>query len=89
VKYIVTLFTPDPHAPAWNAAQSDATRTLSGAERVADTMLEPHARAETSYSARANRGAYVNIETAAGRVVRTIEAPVRIVPSVGDLGWTP
>ena len=76
--------------------------TLESAKAWAAAMLEPYRTSETDYSARRNWPAEVEVRVVrpalppphhhtqrVGAVVARIQAEVDIVPSVGELGWTP
>lgn len=95
--YRVTLFKPHTHERCCLAVDSHVVGTLPAARLVASAMLKPLARRETNYSSRVTRAPYVQITTCpfgtksplGGSQVESVEAPLMIVPSVGDLGWTP
>lgn len=87
--YCVELYTPLQSERGWALVDRRAVGTKRAADLCADALLRPHTRTETAYSARVTRGAFVQIETRDGRPVRGVDAPIHIVPSVGDLGVTP
>lgn len=95
--YRVTVYKPQPRDRGYVAIDSEVTSCRWSARRAAARLLRPFARAETNYSSRVTRGAFAEVHSVPfganspfqGPRVETIEASVTIVPSVGDLGWTP
>jgi hypothetical protein len=96
--YRVTLYTPDQYERCYNATTTQIVGTRRAAELAAKSILAPYASSETVYSARVTRKPYVTVEATfkIGRDLRAsigkvaeYEPAVHIVPSVGDLGWTP
>lgn len=90
--YKVTLWTPLKHEPGWeNIGLTHIVGTEKAAKALASNWLAPYKRYETWYSRR-NRTAFVELKKVVkGAVVEkfTIEPVTVIVPSVGELGWTP
>lgn len=76
--------------PHFEPACAVRRRTLHAAERAAEKLLARH-EVETTrgcYHRDVARGAFADIE-ARGVLVQRVTAPVRIAPSVGELGVTP
>ena len=101
-RYRVVLNVPTRHG-YWTPTDVGSRRTVEKALRLAERVLAGHAREETRYHS-PFRGFDCTIYDAKGPkmpngrgiLVRLTdeqsertEAPVRIVPSVGELGWTP
>lgn len=95
--YRVTVYKPARGERYFYPADSRVVGNLKVAKLVAREALKPYAAQETTYSARVTRRPYVQIHKVpfganhpfGGGKVATVEAPVTIVPSVGDLGYTP
>ena len=85
----VTLFTYSwPNS--FEAKRTVQCRTRFGAMMTAKAILRPH-EVETTKYCRARdtaKGAYCVVQSG-GRKCTFVDAPVRIVPSVSELGWTP
>jgi hypothetical protein len=96
--YEVALYEPNPYERCHEATRRFTVGSLRAAELAAESILKPHKRYETDYSARTTRYPWVDI-TALTKVrgtrlthhkqATTIEPELHYVPSVGDLGWTP
>lgn len=100
--YRVTLYAPDPYEPGWKFQRSWLVGTERAAELSALAALGTVFDSKHGY--RVNRRAFCAVgptvaETPGFRIAganrRTdghlydIDQPVIIVPSVGELGWTP
>ncbi len=97
--YRITLYTPDPHQPCYNAVRREIVGTPRAADlRAAEWLPPAH---ETDYSARVTRHPFVRVQPvrrfrsaamarAELRAVgphRNIETPIVYVPSIGERGY--
>ena len=89
--YRYQLYTPDPYEPCWNATGPVyLDGSLENVKRHVARMLPKEYDSE--YGARRGRRAYVRLEKRNGSQWEwhcTFDNEVVIVPSVGELGWTP
>lgn len=86
-RYTVVLYRPEwPHNYEVVATYRCGA-SLAAAVRTAESLTAPHAVDRTAFGSR-DRTWHADL-IRDGRYVDTCESPVRIVPSVGDLGWTP
>lgn len=99
--YRVTLWEPDPYAPGYNLVRS----WIEGSKNVANIVVrdELGTAFESAYGTRVNRRPFAEItpvrrykgpsmvrfELRACGPTETVEQPFIIVPSVGELGYTP
>lgn len=98
--YRVTLYTPDPYAAACNAAGSWIVGTPRAAELTSLEVLGE--TTESEYGFKVNRRPFCTVQSVVrfrngimphkeyretDRYKRTIDQPVEIVSSVGDLGY--
>lgn len=86
--YLVEFWTPSKTERCWNLTRVERRRTFARAIARGEAMLAKHRSQETDYSARLTRLPGVSIRRN-GKEVAFVECPIDIVPSVGDLGWTP
>lgn len=96
--YRVTMFKPARNERFHTAVESHVVGSLKVARMRAKSLLKPHRRFETTYSARTNTrypfcrislvpyGAKCPFE---GKRIESLEPELTYVPSVGDLGVTP
>lgn len=90
--YRYQLYTPSKYAPC-SEPTGPVYRdgSLANVKRHALCMLG--VAYETDYSARVTRRPYVSVQwrgkDGQWHGAGDVEQPVRYVPSVGDLGWTP
>lgn len=86
----IWIFTHDPAEGCFTASRKLRARTPAGATLFARAALASHEVVTTRgcYHRDVGRGAYAALLRGA-RKATIIEAPVRIVPSVGELGVTP
>lgn len=61
--------------------------SLAAALRIAESSLAPHAVERTAHGSR--EPMWFADLLCDGKVIDTCEPDIRIVPSVGELGWTP
>jgi hypothetical protein len=96
--YRVTVFKPARNERHLVASDSHVVGSLRAARLAARALLKPHARRETTYSARTNtRFPHVSICSVPfgakcafqGKQIESVEPELTYVPSVGDLGYTP
>jgi hypothetical protein len=85
--YRVELWIPDPFANGWTLTRSERRRTLVGASSRAAELVAKHPITRTRYIG-PSRSRFVSIKRD-GREVASAEPREFIVPSVGELGWTP
>jgi hypothetical protein len=97
--YRVTTYTPNPYEPCHEATDSRLVGTRRAAELAAKSILRPHARYETDYSARTTRYPYCTVRPVAkvymgpdqgnlnlvGSEIDRIEPTLTYVRSVGDM----
>ena len=74
----------------YHAARTYRARTPGGALLAAKVLLarDPVITTRARYHEDVNRGPFARVVRGA-RKAATIEAPVFVVPSVGEQGWTP
>lgn len=101
--YRCTLWLPSPERRGLDRQPGAVVvGTLAAAEAYAARTLEPYRTSETRYTAGRAWPAEVEVRVVrpalptphhhtqrVGAVVARIQAEVDIVPSVGELGWTP
>lgn len=99
--YRVSYWEPDPYAPGYNLVRSWIEGSRKTASVSIGDVLPPVF--ESSYGSRVNRRPFVQLspvrrfrswnmakaELRECGPTETIEQPVIIVPSVGELGYTP
>ena len=102
-RYRLVLNVPDPREGCWRPVEIGAFRTIESALRRSARVLAKHVHEVTRHRCSSDRWSYTcslydaKAPTRDGRGVmvrraaddRRLEAPERIVPSVGELGWTP
>ena len=78
-----------PHT--WEVTETRRVGTLRAAELCAESMLRPHRVVTTQYNVGRDMGRapFCRIAPMGKRGERDIEPECVIVPSVGELGWTP
>lgn len=91
--YRVMLFVPNPKEGGWSLARETIVGTVRAAELQSQSWLIPEF--ESDYGARVRRFPFVSVYKKRDGLpsktdkVASFETPIHIVPSVGDLGWTP
>jgi hypothetical protein len=86
--YEVALYEPNPYERCHEVTRRFTVGSLRAAELAAESLLKPHARYETHYTAQRNRHPWVWIAVqGAERPLKTVDPSLTIVPSVGELGY--
>ncbi len=62
--YQITFYTPNPYDRCHDATRQHIVGSLPAARKLAASLLKPHARFETTYSAQTTRAPYVEITKA-------------------------
>jgi hypothetical protein len=87
----VKLYTANRYEPSHDLTDTRVVGTVRAAELCAEALLAPH-RVHTTrdcYHRDVGRAAYVTVTDRDGIIRHMADAPVTIVPSVGELGYTP
>lgn len=90
--YEVVLFESDPYERGHRGTETRKVGSLRAAELLSESLLRsrPVVTTDGCYHRDVARGAWCGtFAPGKHRPVQTIDAPVHIVPSVGDLGWSP
>jgi hypothetical protein len=87
--YEVALYEPNPYERCHEVTRRFTVGSLRAAELAAESLLKPHTRYETDYSARVNRHPYVTSQPKGSewQARVTYEPELHYVPSVGELGY--
>lgn len=89
--YRVTIFRPSQYERGFEAAESWVCGNLKTAKMSALSKLPP--AYETYYSAKVSRLPFALVSRKGDewptKPVAEVSTPIRYVPSVGDLGYTP
>jgi hypothetical protein len=86
--YEVALYEPNPYERCHEVTRRFTVGSLRAAELAAESLLKPHTRYETTYSARVNRYPWVWIAVKGSeRPLKTVDPELHYVPSVGELGY--
>jgi hypothetical protein len=89
--YEVALYEPNPYERCHEVTRRFTVGSMRAAELAAESLLKPHTRYETTYSARVNRYPWVYISPITKNKVhmgaKCIEPQLNYVPSVGELGY--
>ncbi len=91
--YRVETWAPCTHESGWERQGIvQIVGTLAAAKRIASSFLAPHAASASWYGYQRGRFHFVEIQHIKAKkvVAKTqLDASVTIVPSVGELGYTP